>query len=249
MYLFSDRYRYSFYGYENAYRMFYTDAGVVREKFVREINTKNYDDDDDDGTNRDVFLTPDSSIPELPPYIRFNFVTMSTLHDGNKNSFEEISKIHMPVWQKLRSAIEGSTLLICAGIGSQCFPTADKLFDIINDQSFQIGNCFGGYSLKIYIGDDYDCKSFIASLLQLPPICGKCVEVDVKFCPADVEIQAPIESIANWLNSNCEEEKIGGSRQIKERKLTIRVQNIGELIDRLKKVKFSLEVNETKRDG
>lgn len=207
----------------------------------------------DDGVKyRAAVFTSDAAIPLLPPHVRFHSVTMNlcglNTEMGHSIDAKEIGKIHRPLWEKLRSAIKGSTLSISLSVGSGLFPTEDKILGFIA----QIDNCLDGYSLKVLqqYQTEIDTSSFIASLLQLPPIC-KCAEVHVEFFKPtgrrlwygielpvwlELEILAPVESITNWLNSSyCEVERIR-NQQIKERKLTIRARNIEELVDQIKKV-------------
>ena len=235
--------------------------GINRERgdcFPRDMwfpSVSKHKENRDDGTEyRAAVFTSDAAIPLLPPYVRFHSVKMNlrelNTEMGHSIDAEEISKIHRPLWEKLRSAIKGSTLSISLSVGSGLFPTEDKILGFIA----QIDNCFDGYSLKVLHQYRYrteiDTSSFIASLLQLTPIY-KCAEVHVEiFKPTgrrlwyeieipvwlEVEILAPVESITNWLNSSdCEVERIR-NQQIKERKLTIRARNIEELVDQIKKV-------------
>ena len=117
-----------------------------------------------------------------------------------------------------------------------------QLLDYIREQVLPICGSSPVYVFHIDFQSDNDAAgNFIGQILQLPSI-NRCHDVGFGYCnETETFIQLPVEVIANWLNRNFDD-GIGGTGQSKkERQLVmhdrIRIQNAGEICDRLKTVR------------
>ena len=166
------------------------------------------------------------------------------LFEKNRRSIDEKLQILQNYLQQFKTAfsdLEMITLTAKINQNDQSqFCNHFQLLDYIREQVLPICGSSPVYWFDIDFQSDKDgAGNLIGQILQLPSI-NRCQEVGFLYANETL-IQLPVEVIANWLNRNFDD-GIGGTGQSKkERQLVmhdrIRIQNAGEICDRLKTVR------------
>ena len=166
------------------------------------------------------------------------------LFEKNRRSIDEKLQILQNQLQQFKTAFSDlETITLTAKINQNDqsqFRNHFQLLDYIREQVLAICGSSPVYVFHIDFQSDNDAAgNFIGQILQLPSI-NRCEGVGFLYCN-ETFIQLPVEVIANWLNRNFDD-GIGGTGQSKkERQLVmhdrIRIQNAGEICDRLKTVR------------